>query len=669
MFTRLREQEGAIALLTAFILLALMSAAAVAVDVGRLALSSRDQQGATDRAALDGLLALQKGELDVPRFVDESMALNTGVAGTGMSSERSVTRLRPVSCGPQPGQYTPLSEDAWGDLNANGVEVLTASSVSSLFLQTERTTDVEHHAVACGRAIAAISAAGTTATVDDGLVGALVDGLTGGALGVSLVGWEGLAQAEVLVADLAVALGAGTLDQLLATEVTAGSLVQAAVAALQAGGNTADLDLDLLVALASLDVDIPGLPPFTVGELLEVSTSAEAALATSVDAFGLLLTGLQIANHKSAAAIELDLPGVTGVRLRVVEPPNIAIGPPGNDADGNPLTQARGAQLGLDVRLPIGEVQGPPADLSSVIGQDIDSLVEPYRTRIAEISSCGQALFQSGTTSGTIRSDLERDIDALEEAARSAGLLTVVGGLLGAVEGLLSGLGGLLGCTVAPTLTRQAIEENLEELADTYADLLGALADEQIAPPTSATYSPALSLRLAQATNTLTGVSCAGDGRVESRVRGDAARVAFTAWTDEYVANPDGAPVDLLDVNLGLLRVQVGLELDASLGSSINELVEFPGPFPVHHQQGTAVAGLGSVLSSVTPVVSETQLLGIPLGRALEGVVDAAFEILTPVLTALDPVLSSVVDLLGAELGGVEAAALSADCSGQVLVR
>ena len=60
MFTRIRQQEGAIALLTAFVLLAFMAAAAVAVDVGRLAVSSRDQQGATDRAALDGLKDLDR---------------------------------------------------------------------------------------------------------------------------------------------------------------------------------------------------------------------------------------------------------------------------------------------------------------------------------------------------------------------------------------------------------------------------------------------------------------------------------------------------------------------------------------------------------------------------------------------------------------------------------
>ena len=56
---RAQDQDGAIAIMGAVLATALVLASALAVDVGRVAYVSRDQQGATDRGALDSVLILR----------------------------------------------------------------------------------------------------------------------------------------------------------------------------------------------------------------------------------------------------------------------------------------------------------------------------------------------------------------------------------------------------------------------------------------------------------------------------------------------------------------------------------------------------------------------------------------------------------------------------------
>jgi uncharacterized membrane protein len=54
-FARRSDEDGAISVMAALLVIALLASTALAVDVGRVAFTSRDQQGVTDRAVLDAL--------------------------------------------------------------------------------------------------------------------------------------------------------------------------------------------------------------------------------------------------------------------------------------------------------------------------------------------------------------------------------------------------------------------------------------------------------------------------------------------------------------------------------------------------------------------------------------------------------------------------------------
>ncbi|MTV25045.1 hypothetical protein FTX61_06385 [Nitriliruptoraceae bacterium ZYF776] len=669
MFTRIRtDDSGAITVLTAVILLALMAASAVAVDVGRLAVASGDQQGATDRAALDAVLLLEDGTAPTPQqlldTVGTSLGRNLGAAG-GVSTDRLIDTAELVRC--EAGGWRHLE----GAETPNGVRVRTTSEVGSLFLPQTTASEVARHAVACaGEHTATVSAASTGARLDGGTVNLLLGGLLGGDAALDLVGWEGLAGAQVSLDALRLSLNTSvaTVDGLLGADLSIAQLAELLVDAMQREGADVGVDVGLIDGLLNLPVDL-GVPTITLGELLELSTETPtAALDAAVDVFDLLLAGAQLATSKVAAGVdlpEIEVPGLgaLAVRLRVIEPPVIAIGPPGRitDADGTQRwrTAARTAQVRLDVRLPVGRATPTSAaEVLAVTDQHIADEIADLQQRVDEASRCSHMR-------GIIR-DIESAVEDLEDQARALGLLSLVGGLLTGVLDLVGGLlGGILDGLACIGGLPNYVRERGQSALDDYANLLENLRDTEV-PASSGGTIPALSVQAGGGEVALTDVACVGDGTATTHVTGSLADVRTTSWDPERAAQATVpvAPIELLDLDLAILRAKVSLRLDASLGDHVHPDVAFAGPFPAEPQRfGTSELGLGGLLRGVTPSVSGTHLLGLPIGDLVDGVVGLLWGTVTPLLGVLDDVLTPVVSLLGVEIGTVEARVLDINCA------
>lgn len=100
----LRDESGAISMMAAALAFAMLLAGSLAVDVGRVAYVSRDQQGATNAAALDGARALRNGwtpARSLPEMYNvaldaaqASLGQNVGSSRDGGTSrDRDITRL------------------------------------------------------------------------------------------------------------------------------------------------------------------------------------------------------------------------------------------------------------------------------------------------------------------------------------------------------------------------------------------------------------------------------------------------------------------------------------------------------------------------------------------------------------------------------------------------
>lgn len=585
-----QDDDGAIAVMAAVLAAALVLAGSLAVDVGRVAYTSRDQQGATDRAALDGARAIEETSAatasdfitgDLRDAVDAALGRNQGAADR-TSGPRSLTRLSlvdresatlcRVDLDSEPTTVTGTECDrSLDDLDAKGVEVRTASHVDfllSLGLQTEE--EVTSRSVAALEPTAAISAASSTAELDGGAVNALLTALTGSSISLDVVHHEGLVGSFVdlrlLALNLAdLGLDVGSVEDLVDLKVEAVELFEAMLLTLKTQAVQEGSDPLLDGAIAALEdqllpnLTVDSLPKIDLAEILSLETAGDAGLDLGVDAFSLVMAGLQAANTDSGVELDLGVPWVSDVDLTVVEPPVIAVGPARQGPEGW-KTVAETAQIELDVTV-------LPDDMGVSIG--------------------------------------------------------------GLVSGLLDGLLNLLGLGSGGA----------------------SLAEEPLQ----------LSLNTGEGTVSLTGISCTGDGALDVRASSAAANLTIPR-------------TDLVDVEASLLGIPVasstiGVELaedDGQLGSESGEDTLSPVPSESTRVSGS-VLGLGALLDGLEPVV-EGELLGevdIDAGELLDPLLGILNELLTPIE---DVVLMPLLDVLGIDLGVVEARALDQDCSTPQLV-
>lgn len=166
------------------------------------------------------------------------------------------------------------------------------------------------------------------------LLNALVGGLLGGQLNVGVLGWQGLANADVQLLDyldaLKIELGlqAGGYEQLLQTDVGVGVLLQAMVQVLERDASTATVALNALRSMVGLAVPVPGLQ-LKLADLLGLQTGgAQAALETDLNVLELVMASVQVGNRNSALSAGIELPlGVVNasVSLKVIEPPQLSL--------------------------------------------------------------------------------------------------------------------------------------------------------------------------------------------------------------------------------------------------------------------------------------------------------------------------------------------------------
>ncbi len=193
---------------------------------------------------------------------------------------------------------------------------------------------------------------------DRGLVNMLLEGLLGGEVDLDLVSYQGLAATRASLGDLlgagetVIGAEAGTLDGLLGSTVNLGELGDLVVTALERD-NRSTAAVDALVV--GIDAGA-GEEPIRIGDILVADQASEnAALDTELAVGDLLLNGIMLANGQSAVDLDLsssidDLVDVQA-QLAIIEAPQMALGPPGYLPDGTPKTEARTAQLRLQLEV------------------------------------------------------------------------------------------------------------------------------------------------------------------------------------------------------------------------------------------------------------------------------------------------------------------------------
>lgn len=353
---RLRRDDGAIAVLASGVMLLCLAASALAIDVGALVFQEREMRKVADLAALDAVLVLSErsAEFPDPQAGAEQIATATAtdngfVPGSDGSLVVHVGRWEAAT-----GSFTP------GIADANAVRVTASNDVGFQFAPGSRTA--RQTAVATAEDLAGIAIGTGLAELDtseSALLNPLLEGLLGTSVGLTAVHYEGLADLDVPIGALATALeiGAGGIDEFLATDVSVAELAQAMI---DANPDMTTAQAEALGVLAGLSAGRSRVA-FPLGDILDVAADlmdGGAFADAGVNVLTLLTAAAQAANRNNAVDLSVGalVPTLSGgtlasstLRVGIIEPPQIAIGPARRGADGEWVTVARSAQVRLSV--------------------------------------------------------------------------------------------------------------------------------------------------------------------------------------------------------------------------------------------------------------------------------------------------------------------------------
>lgn len=222
------SQEGGVAVTAACAGMMLCAMAALTVDIGSLALKAREVQGAADLAALAAAARLE--DADVAAIL--TARANAGAAAATVVTLGAYAADRQISPATR---FTPVANVA--EANAARVEVSAQASLYfGRWILGRDSVTVTRRATAAARPMvkpaAAFSIGTRLAGVEGGMANALLSGLTGSEVSLSLMDYQALIKADVDLLTYVDALAAhldvtaGDYDVLLTREIEAGAALE-----------------------------------------------------------------------------------------------------------------------------------------------------------------------------------------------------------------------------------------------------------------------------------------------------------------------------------------------------------------------------------------------------------------------------------------------------------
>jgi uncharacterized membrane protein len=324
---RLRRDERGVIMVMAVpgVILALL-ATALSVDIGRQVLEKRTDQSVADAAALDAARNPANAQV-----LAEASARRNGfdptAPGNSIVAQRgNVDANRVFTAAPA----------------GSAVLVTVSSNMDYIFTPGDKTLTARAVAAMGGGKVAGFTIGSNVASIDttkSALINAVLGQMMGGS-GVSadIVGWQGLVSAHVTLEALRQELELldagvqfGTVEEMLAADLTMAELATATANALSRSGNTSAALL--FTQAGGVIATSTNTSAFQLGDMITVAQgSGAAALATDFNVFGLITGGATLANGTNTVSIPnigVVIPnvGAVGLSLKVGEGLQTYIGP------------------------------------------------------------------------------------------------------------------------------------------------------------------------------------------------------------------------------------------------------------------------------------------------------------------------------------------------------
>lgn len=369
---RIRRQSGAVAMLGALWLMIAVICLAT-IDIGNVFWQKRELQKIADLAALAGAT--------LP--LDKACSPNTGSSAKNIANANGAQESDEFDAKSGMWKITAqntISQDfsTADSAERNACNVTVKRNVPYLFLFTSsgnnsRWVNAEAIAIVASQPMATVAIRSTLASVNGGAINALLNGLTGSNVNISAVGWQGIAKININLLKvfnhlLQIDANIGGYHNLLDTKIKLSDFIDSVILAVEPGRFLA-ADLDALRIISGLNFNNIQVK---LGELIKINNiSSSSALNIGVNALELVQGVLQVAGKDHALALSSGIAGLLTVKLKVIEPAQIAI--IGNPFDNSIKIEARTAQIRLWAALKT--TSNPVASvLKSVLGLVVDLL-------------------------------------------------------------------------------------------------------------------------------------------------------------------------------------------------------------------------------------------------------------------------------------------------------
>lgn len=395
--------------------------AAVAVDVGIVALEARKVQGAADLSALSAVRDLDRHADAARATAQDNLSVDvevTPVVGTYLADRTIAAAARFTEGGNRP----------------NAARVTLSRDVGLMFggivgMDSVRVTRTATAVIPGSQPVAAFSIGSRLARVEGGVANVVLEGLTGSRVDLTVMDYEALADARVEALTFldAVALDmgvtAGDYDSLLEREIDAGRLlgILETVAGPDAGSGLSRLSQ----AADGMSVRLGSL----LGLEADTPDAVKEGLTATVSALDIAVALIEVGAGDRQMKLDLGLPtslSALDVWLAVGEPPNAS---PRMTITASGHTRIRTAQARLSIRARTSQ------KLSSLAQMEIPVLIEmaPAEAGLVSIDCTGPAAVTLGVRPGLVRTRIGRitsgDLDDFTESltTQSATLLSVAG--------------------------------------------------------------------------------------------------------------------------------------------------------------------------------------------------------------------------------------------------
>ncbi|MEI9425269.1 TadG family pilus assembly protein [Mesorhizobium sp. Cs1299R1N1] len=327
------DRKANFAVMTALSAPVALALAAVAIDEASIYTERREAQAMVDLAAITAASNINNVNTAVVTTLTDNGMPGVVVQASGQTIPAAAGKtVVTVTRGRYASSTANVSQRFQAGVTPYNAARVTLAKIPQRYFASSLipTPVIDTQATASMTPQATFSVGSRLLGVNGGILNALLSGLLGGNISLSVMDYNGLISADVSVLSFISALGtqlnitAGTYSDVLASKATVGQIATA-MANVPGLGNTAKVALQTIASKSTSTVKIPLSGLVDLGSVGSLGLGQQpSGLGVDASAMGMLTAAAVLANGTNQAAVDLGatIPGLLSTKL------NIAIGEP-----------------------------------------------------------------------------------------------------------------------------------------------------------------------------------------------------------------------------------------------------------------------------------------------------------------------------------------------------